>query len=212
MTQHLIDRVEAAITKANEGSTKLSDGVLAMEGMSSRKVRTLLNELITHDDRYLEVGVYKGSTFTSALFGNEYASAIAIDNFTQFGGNESAFLTNTKTHGVHAFDHINADCFALTPEQKSLISDITIYFYDGDHREEDQHKAITYYHEYLAPEFILIVDDWNHPPVKVGTRTGLAEAGITVHKEWELPAARNGDVAQWWNGFYVAVCSCVGTP
>jgi hypothetical protein len=107
---------------------------------------------------------------------------------------------------VIAFTHIDKDCFDLTEEEKSFISNMNLYFYDGDHKEEDQIKAITYYVDCLSDIFIFIVDDWNHPPVKKGTRSAISDTKLIVHKEWEFSSSFNGDANSWWNGFYIAVC------
>lgn len=204
-----IQQVEDAIQCADSDTTKLTSVQFEMEGMSSKKNRIFLNQLLSVDSEsinYLEIGTWKGSTFVSAMYENKVNSAIAIDNFSQFDGNLTAFSMNCLNSNIGNFSFINADCFNLDEKQLSSIKDVNIYFYDGDHRHEDQRDAITYYLDKLQDVFILIVDDWNHPPVKTGTREGYEQTGLIVHKEWELPAEFNGDRNNWWNGFYVAVC------
>jgi hypothetical protein len=204
-----ISRVERSIENALQAKTKLTETQLLLEGMSSNKNRIFLNELLSYDAsnvNYLEIGTWFGSTLISALYKNEVKSAVAIDNFAQFGGNYSKFVTNCLESGVQNFKFLNADCFNLSAEDKSAVKDVNIYFYDGDHTHEDQRKALTYYIDGMKDVFIFIVDDWNHEPAKTGTRQGLIETNLTVHKEWELPANYNGDRENWWNGLYVAVC------
>lgn len=201
-----ISRVERAIIKAETNNTKLPDSVFSINGMSARKNRIFLNELLSEDSNsYLEIGTWLGSTFVSGLYRNSLKKAIAIDNFSQFDGNKNEFFSNCVKNGIYIFDFISADCFNLTQEQISTIKDINIYFYDGDHKHEDQEMALTYYIDCLQKEFILIIDDWNHEPVRTGTRSGLEKTQIKVHKEWILPANYNGDTENWWNGLYVAV-------
>ena len=204
-----ISRCEKAIQNANSLTTKLSDVELSIQGMSSTKNRIFLNELLAQDSNnvnYLEIGTWLGSTFISALYNNKLKSAIAIDNFSQFDGTMSGFTTNCARSLLQNFRFINSDCFGLSAEDKATIKDVNVYFYDGDHTHEDQRKALTYYIDVLQDVFIFIVDDWNHEPARTGTRTGLSETNLTVHKEWELPANYNGDRENWWNGLYVAVC------
>ena len=207
----LIKRVEDAIAAAETDKTKLTEAEFALEGMSSRKNRILLNELVTEDDNYLEIGVFKGSTFVAALFGNNPKYAVAIDNFSQFDPQKTNIETFKKAVTEREFKNfnlLNADCFNIPPnlEPYLLGKDFTIYFYDGDHKERDQYLALYYYYPSLADKFIFIVDDYNTVDAQVGTLRALDELKIIVHKEWKLLSRGNGDTTSWWNGLYVAVC------
>lgn len=207
----LIKRVEDAISAAETDKTKLTDAEFALDGMSSRKNRILLNELVTEDDNYLEIGVYRGSTFVAALFGNNPKYAVAIDNFSQFDSdktNMETFKRIVSERGLQNFNLLNADCFNIPPNLEPYLLDknFTVYFYDGGHKEQDQYKALFYYYRTLANKFIFIVDDWNHEPAREGTRKALGDLEILVHKEWELFNKGSGNRDEWWNGLYIAVC------
>ena len=82
-----------SVAIANIGS--LPDFVRQIEGMSGQKYRTLINHFVkSHlDARYLEIGSWQGSTAAAALYGNS-VKALCIDNWSQFGGPKSTFLTN----------------------------------------------------------------------------------------------------------------------
>jgi hypothetical protein len=210
-----IARVEFGLERAENEHSKLTQAQMDLEGMSSVKNRILLNELVKDNDFYLEIGVYRGSTFVAALYENHPKLAIAIDNFSQFeggviGANLSIFYNVVEQHIPHMrgkCGFLNADCFNLNSAEKALLpKDINVYFYDGAHEAIDQKLALTYYNEFLADQFIYIVDDWNYEPARVGTRQGIEELGLTIHKEWEMFTDRNGATESWWNGFYVAVC------
>jgi len=206
--QKYIDAVEFAIANADSGSTKLTDKQLSLEGMSSNKTRIFLNELIKEDTNYLEIGTYKGSTFVSALYNNNPLNAYAIDNFSLdsfYGGSEQEFLATCEYNEIVNFKFFNENSFDMKVESKNKIKDINVYFYDGEHEEIDQCKAITDFLENLSNEFILIVDDWNWDKVKNGTYAGISQSNLKIHKKWELPAAYNGDKAQWHNGMFVAI-------
>src|SRR4051812_30601409 len=70
----LVAHVKRAISEADEGRSRISPAALAIEGMSSPKVRHLLNNLCAFDAcRYLEVGSYKGSTLCAAMSNNTTA-------------------------------------------------------------------------------------------------------------------------------------------
>src|SRR5215475_7884523 len=70
---------------------------LDLEGMSGRRYRLFINTLmrLIPNPRYLEVGVWAGSTLCSAIAGNK-VQALAIDNWSQFGGTRERFLENLE--------------------------------------------------------------------------------------------------------------------
>ena len=75
--------VKSALHDALSDRTMLSDALLQMPGMSGRRYRIFINSLIgalVPDARYLEVGIWQGSTLCSAIAGHP-AKAIAIDNW-----------------------------------------------------------------------------------------------------------------------------------
>ena len=211
MSNQYIERVEKALEAANTGTTKLTDAEFALEGMSSRKNRILMNELVKDGDRYLEIGVWRGSTFVAALHGNKPEYAVAIDNFSQFdndGKNSERFKRVTTERNITDFTLLNADCFNVPPNLENLLlgQNFNVYFYDGGHTERDQYLALTYYYPTLADQFIFIVDDWNWEPSRVGTRRAIADLSLKIHREWELFNEGGGNREQWWNGLYLAVC------
>lgn len=199
-----IDRVETAISNASQLQTKLEQTQYNIHGASTNENRILINEMLRAGDKYLETGVWKGSWFVSALYKND-VTGIAIDNFSQFGGleeNRNEFLHNCAASGItEKMQLIENDCFGLTDEQKELVRDANVYFYDADHKFEDQEMALTYYAELLADTFIFIVDDHNWDFVAAGTKSGIEKANLKIHKEWILSEEK------WYNGLYVAVLS-----
>jgi hypothetical protein len=211
LSKKYIERVEAALNAANTGTTKLTESEFALEGMSSKKNRIFLNELIKGGDKYLEIGVWRGSTFVAALFKNKPEYAIAIDNFSQFdpnGNNLEKFKRAMIERNITDFTLLNTDCFNVAPNLQDYIlnKNFNVYFYDGGHTEQDQYAALFYYYLTLANDFIFIVDDWNWEPSRVGTRRAFADLGLKVHKEWELFNEGGGNKDAWWNGLYIAVC------
>ena len=186
--------------------------IMGINGMSAAKNRIFFNHLVSYPKaRFLEVGVYHGSTFCAALAGNNPEYACAIDNYSQFGGSEKVFKENAKKFVKAKFDFFNRDCFDLTAAQKKKLTgkNINIYHYDGPHSEEDHVKSITEFYDYLDDLFILVVDDWNEEVIRRGTFKGIAEKKIKVWWQLDLEATiidGNKDKAGWWNGVWVAVC------
>lgn len=206
----LVANTREAIHRAEQGDSKLTPEILALGGMSSAKVRHLLNNLCESPGaRYLEVGTYAGSTFVSALFRNSFTTtaALGIDNYSQFGGFET-FKTVTENYlipGTFSFLKEDFRKVDLAKEQPGT----NVYFYDGGHSIEDHRDAITHFWDSLADVFVLVIDDWLEPEVRIGTQEAFNEIlngdSFVIRETWELPSRGNGDTEQWWNGVLVAV-------
>lgn len=186
-------------------SSKLTEDILNIQGMSSDKVRHLLNNIGSLGRTYLEVGCWRGSTLISSTFQNNFEEITAIDNFSQYCNQEvvDSLMSNieqySKDTGVINF--YNQDCFQF---DLSLINKpVDVYFYDGDHTYDAQFKAIKYFYQVLNDECIIIVDDYNTKEAKFGTESALKETGLKVLERYELPARFNGDKEQYWNGILV---------
>ena len=207
-SNQLVDHVQMSINAANNHESKLVGAVLQIHGMSSEKNRHFLNNVCSLEGiNYLEIGVWQGSTFFSALYNNRnIQSATAVENWSLDPYTRNYYFSNLDQYKNSLPENIKLvekDCFATS--LTDFKEPIQIYFYDGRHEEDDQCKAFTYFNEILDDVFIAIVDDWNHPPVQTGTRMAFKELGYHVHEEWILPARYNGDLELWWNGLYVAV-------
>jgi len=209
----LVKHVEKSIEQASLEIGKLSAAVLKIDGMTSSKGRYLLNHICSLPNAvYLEVGSWKGSSFVAALYQNDrirQAHAIEkwvrfADNGFDFGDVRGEFLANIQAHlkGLPLTVH-ERDCFALNLAE--ILDPVTIYFYDGEHRQKDQQDAFTYFNSVLADEFIAIVDDWNWESTRTGTFNAFEQLGYEVLYERYLPANFDGDTVNWWNGMYVSV-------
>lgn len=206
----LIEHVIKSIRNAEHHLSKLNNQILLLEGMSSPKVRHFLNNLCSlPNTHYLEIGCWKGSTFISSLFNNQenISSAIAIDNWEEFGGPKQQFLNNCSDFlSKNTYTFYEVDCFKINP--LTLCKEpVNIYFYDGNHSRKSQELAFTYYNDIFDDVFIAVVDDWNWPmnDVRIGTKTAFQKLGYTVLFEKAMPARWNIDTENWWNGLYIAV-------
>jgi hypothetical protein len=204
----VVAHVRSAWRAAEAGRSKLPPGVLALPGMSSPKVRHLLNNLCDRPGiRYLEIGVLTGSTLVSALAGNPYARAWAVENWSEYGGTREGLLASLDALSEDERSRLTLleeDCFAL---ELSGLGPCDVYFYDGNHARLSQRLAFTRFDPVLADPFVAVVDDWNWEDVREGTREAFAELEYEVAFDVELPALMNGDVENWWNGLWLAVVS-----
>jgi hypothetical protein len=208
--QQLINHLKESIKNSyvERSNIKKNKKVLKLEGMSSKKVRHLLNNLCGFPKtNYLEIGTWKGSTLISALFRNEKTvdSAIAIDNFSESGGPKKAFFKNCKNFIPKAnYKFYLKDSFKVN-KAEIFSKPINIYFYDGHHSALSHEKAFTYFDDVLDDVFITIIDDWNCSAVREGTYSAFEKLKYDVLYEKSLYASHNGDSKNWWNGMYVAV-------
>lgn len=76
------DFVGACLELSDDEHSKISQREKELFGLSSSRLRCLLNNLCSKEDvKYLEIGVYRGATLLSALYGNPTCKAVGIDNF-----------------------------------------------------------------------------------------------------------------------------------
>jgi hypothetical protein len=74
--------IDAALELSDSGLSKISEREREIFGLSSTRLRNLLNNLCSKPNTsYLELGVYKGATLVSALFGNAEVKAIGVENY-----------------------------------------------------------------------------------------------------------------------------------
>jgi hypothetical protein len=196
------EKVKAAIELAKQEKSKLSEEILNIEGMSSRKFRHLLNNLVDSKTRYLDIGTWKGSTVISAIFQNNPEYYVTVDDWSCHGNCTVEFYNNFKKHIGSEPNFINADSFAINLKE-SGIKDINLYLYDGGHFWEQHYDAINHFYDALADEFIYIVDDYNEKKIQSATQMSLSDRNIKVEYSEYLTSP---DKNEWWCGTYIAVC------
>jgi hypothetical protein len=195
-TKHLID----SINLAYEEKSRVTERTLDMVGMSTPKVRHLINNIASLDDcRYLEVGLFKGATFCAANDGNEELVSVGIENFSEFQDENhtregmsvrDTFWKNVTPilqHASHRAKIIEQDCFSINP---SSLGKFNVYFYDGNHSFDMQRNAFHHFNNALDKIFICIIDDWfdtTNGPYD-GTFRAFKELGYKARYLEELPA------------------------
>jgi hypothetical protein len=201
---------------------KLPDSVRYMEGMSGKKYRYLINNLVgsIEDARYLEIGSWKGSTASAAIYGNK-CKALCIDNWSSFlwGAPKEAvrgvFETNVRAAAGDTCDFSFIDQDFRTVDY-SNIGKFNVYMFDGPHEEKDQFDGVDLVKGALDDTYILVVDDYNWGAIRKGTEDALAQAGHKVLAKVEIftwigdghPAIAHQN-SDWHDGYMIAVCSKV---
>lgn len=211
----LIKHIDDSIEWGKLEVSKLTQDILDIHGITSNKVRSFLNNICNIDNAtYLEVGVFRGATFCSAIYGNDIYS-IAIDNFmspnltprgvSQKIGNyykhnievppQEEFLNNVKKFGN--VDRISVYKTDYQSFEFDRLSNADIIFYDGETKFHDQYIALKNMLPVFSSETILIMDDWNW-------NTGAFEQFIQDHKLHILHRKEiftsGEDPDDFWNG------------
>jgi hypothetical protein len=201
----------------------LPEEILAMRGMSGRKYRLFINNLVRmlKHTSYLEVGSWTGSTLCSAINGNT-VRATAIDNWTGFGGPKSEFMENLAKFKAPSA-HVNFVEKDFREVDFSLLGKFQIYMFDGPHGEQDQYDGILRAEPAFEDKFVLITDDWNWPQVRKGTLRAISDLEMSLLFSLEIRTTLDdsqpdnargvglqhgsfrGPQTDWHNGYFIAV-------
>jgi hypothetical protein len=210
----LASKLSAAFNDAMAGIGKLDERAFQVPGMSGKKFRMCLNNLIgsLDDARYLEIGVHIGGTLCSAISQNR-VTVTAIDNWSLYGrGGIDCFFNVAKFRGVEAKISVLERDFREI--DYATIGKFNVYFFDGPHEEQDQYDGATMPQPAWDPTCILIVDDWNWDKVRNGTLRGLRDSGVTLEYSIALRTSLDGSTpavqttfSDWHNGLFLAVVS-----
>ena len=208
----LVGAVRRALELAIAGAVPIDPDLLKIGGMSGRKYRMFINALIGNlaDARYLEVGSWAGSTLCAAIHGN-HVTALAIDNWSEFGGPREAFHANLA-HFMTPGARVRFTESDFRAVDYAACGRFNVYLFDGPHEPQDQYDGIMLAQPALDDEFVLIVDDWNWPRVRAGTLEALARVGLDVRYMVEIrstlddchPAVAFQD-SDWHNGYFIGV-------
>lgn len=199
-----------ALDNAENNISKITNHIIAMEGMTGTKTRHFYNNLLNFNDaRYLEIGTWKGSSVCSAMCKNS-ATVLCIDNWSEFGGPKNEFLENfSKYKGQNNAKFIEGDCFKL---DISSFPKFNIYLYDGNHSAISHYLALDHYLDCLDDIFIYIVDDWNWQSVRDGTYTSIKSLNLKILFETEKRLTLDNSHTPeplasqtWHNGIFIAI-------
>ena len=211
-----IQRCLDSIDKATKKESKFHHDI---EGLSSDTVRHFLNNICSYDDtKYLEVGVYNGSTFCAAIQGNDI-TAYAADHWEdknirpvrddiEWSGEEGSietFINNVKTTWTDNSNIaiLNGDIRVATEE--NLDKKVNTIFYNADHDGSVQKSCLNHILNYTEDEFILIVDDANFKDVVESAKEFASENKLDILYERIILTDELEDSNSWWNGIVIFV-------
>ena len=197
-------------------SSKVSNWILEMNGMSGKKYRHFINNLIgkVNDPRYLEIGCWKGSTSCSAICNNDVV-AYCIDNWSEFGGPKDIFCDNVQKCVEECGD---IDITFVESDFRNIdyndIGKYNVYLFDGPHSEQDHYDGLFFPQSALEDEFIFICDDWNWKKVRESTLSTIQKLNLNIVYSLEVkttsddsypPENNTMENSDWHNGYYISV-------
>jgi hypothetical protein len=203
-----------AIKAAIDGRSKLPATIRGIKGMSGQRYRTLINTLIGTLDRtrYLEIGSWLGSTAAAAICGNA-VQAVCVDNWSEFSGSKEQFLANVE-HAKSSASSLRLIEQDFRDVDYRALGKFNVFLFDGPHSEVDHKDGVLVTQPCLHERFVLIVDDWNWPSVRLGTMRGLLAAKCRVESCVQVRTTNDNthpslafEASDWHNGYFIAVVS-----
>jgi len=213
---NLATLVKSSFDRALVFDGKIPKELLELHGMSGKKYRFFINNLVGDiiDARYLEIGSWAGSTLCSAIFGNK-VKALAIDNWSEFGGPAAKFFTNIGTF-VSASNSVSIITSDFRNVSYQHIGHFNVFLYDGPHAQQDQYDGLHLALSALDEEFVFIVDDWNWDYVRAGTFEAIKDNRCEIVYSLEVFSTENNmhpneiglqseHNSDWHNGYFISV-------
>ena len=199
----LIEHIKKCLNLTDQFKSKITTGILNIDGMSGKKTRHFYNNICSMKEaRYLEIGTWKGSSLCSAMCNNKI-TCVGIDNWCEFGGPKNEFLNNfNKFKGENNATFIEKNCWDI---DVSKLGKFNIYMYDGNHTETSSFQALNHYLPCLDDEFIYLVDDWNYPPCRTGTISSIKDNKLEILYQKEIFTPSNNNQNDWHNGICIFV-------
>jgi hypothetical protein len=212
----MIDAVKNSLDKSRREQSKLTQTTLDIPGLTSNKIKHFINNMCEMPGTsYLEVGVYQGAMFASALEGNDIV-ANAVDNWSdtsnvpmrdidikaEEGDTKKIFLKNiryyTSGKSVTISDSDSEESLSKIPVKSNVV------LYDGEHSVEAHYNFLDKYNSKIDNTFCFIVDDWNWSQVRHGTERSIKKLGYKVLFKEEI-YTKGEDPTDFWNGLGIFV-------
>ena len=215
-------KISTSLEKALAIKSKLEPWILDLDGLSGRKYRHLINNLISsfYSPHYLEIGSYMGSTACSAAFKNRL-DITCIDNWSEVfdskyerGENIKNIFTNNINKCTDDNINLNIHNCDFRVFDYSVLKPVDICLYDGPHHREDHFDAVNIIQTAVNKKYILIVDDWDWLQVRQGTMAAIKKLNLKIVSSLEIRTTLddtspiiNGKNSDWHNGYCFFVIS-----
>ena len=161
---------DVANTYIRDTETKVfkNPELLAMTRGTTVAMSYLINALVAvmpKDQVFVNVGVWHGYTYISAIVDNPTKRCVGVDHFLEFKDNPGkkefyALYEKFRTMGSEFFESDFKDYF-----RKQHIGPIGVYFYDGEHTYEAHMEGLACAAPFFVPGTYIIIDDIDRPQV-----------------------------------------------
>jgi Methyltransferase domain len=194
-------------------SRRFDDVVDGTPNLATENVLALLNlaaGLLDPGESYVEVGSFYGASLIGAMRGNT-GDFVAIDRFSfdvpEVRGrplppaSRTGLEESLARFGAASATILEGDAFEVIEGGGLGERHVGVYYWDGPHDPEGQLRGMRAIEPWLAPEALIVVDDYDWDTVAAATRDYLAaepRAELLV----EIPGEA-GDQEWWWDGVAV---------
>jgi Methyltransferase domain len=168
---------------------------LAVAGVLNRAVATM-----PAGQSFVNVGVWQGFTFMSALAGNPGVRCVGVDDFSEFNAPRDALLERfERARGpAHRFFEMDyREYFARVHE-----GPIGVYLYDGEHSYDNQLRGLEAAEPFLTQDCLLIVDDTNRAEPRQATLDFVARRATEYRVVADVWTGASSHPT-FWNGLLV---------
>lgn len=219
-----IQVIRDCLDLAKDGVSGIPQYCLEIPGMSGIVYRRFINNYIRtlSNPRYLEVGVWTGSTLCAAIGGIDNIYAVAVDNYSESYPHYSTSpeedcrrnVATVKSESANIELLLNQEFETFDPQPHGPFN---VYMYDGWHEEDSQCLGITKVAPCLDDISLIIVDDWNSHGLEVeykgvtygsnekaGTYRAFDQVGLEILYKFEVETGENPMFpSDWHNGYGV---------
>jgi len=214
--------VENALSRAINSYRDLPDVCISTVGYSGYKTRYFINNLMrtVMTPKYLQVGLWKGSMFCSAIGGIPGVTAVGIDNFS-FQPDRAELDMNIRMvkYSSSTVEIIERDFNGVSLDSRGPFN---VMLYDGG-RGVDPSTILPTVINSMDSSFVFIVQDWDHAygggdsPLNAGVLDSITSLGLTTQYYTDLQTGgfyesggnNASDVyyTDWHNGLGIFVLS-----
>ena len=189
---------------------RFDDVVDGIPNLATENVLALLNlaaSLLAPGESYVEVGSYFGASLIGAMRGNG-GDFVAIDRFSfdipEVRGRQLPHASreglerSLARFGAEHATILEGEAFELIEGGALGDRRVGVYYWDGPHDYESQLRGMRAVEPWLAPEALILIDDYDWDDVARATRDYVAaepKAELLV----EIAGEEGGQV-WWWDG------------
>jgi Methyltransferase domain len=192
---------------------RFDDVIDGIPNLATENVLALLNlaaSLLGPGESYVEVGSFYGASLIGAMRGNS-GDFIAIDRFSfdvpEVRGrllpraSRAGLEESLARFGATEATILEGDAFELIEGGALGERRVGVYYWDGPHDYDGQLRGMRAIEPWLAPEALIVVDDYDWEAVADATHDYVA-----TEPQTELLVEIGGEAAGqvwWWDGVAV---------